>query len=92
MLASSAAVGRASVAVLAGGGVEDWLKTGNIPSTVAMQIEVHCLQIRSTSRAQEAENAGQNPRRAEDRLYQRGPVSMRHLEGKTADAKQKLAG
>ena len=91
MLASSVSVGSASVAVLAGGGVEDWLKTGNIPSTVAMQVEIRCLQVRSTSRIQEAKNPGQDPRGAEDLLYQGGPVNMCHLESKTADAKRTLA-
>ena len=50
--------------MLAGGGIEDWLKTGNIPSAVAMQIEVHSLQVRSTRWVQEKENPGQDPRGA----------------------------
>ena len=92
MLASSAAaVVWASAAMLAGGGVEDWLKTGNIPTTIAMQIEVHCLQNRSARRVQEVENAGQDPRGAEDCFYQGVPVGMCHLESRAADARQKLA-
>ena len=67
---------------LAGGGVEDWLKTGNIPSAVAMQVEVHSLQVRSTCGVQETENPGQDPRGAEDLLYQGGPINMCHLEAK----------
>ena len=85
-LTSSTSVWRAWVAVLAGGGVEDWLKTGNIPSAVAMQIGVHSLQVRSTRWVQETENPGQDPRGAEDLLYQGGPVNMCHLESKAADA------
>ena len=68
-----------------------WLKTGNIPATVAVQIEVRCLQVGSTSRVQEAENPGQKPRGAEDLFYQGGPVSMCHLESKPADERRRLA-
>ena len=41
----------ATGAMLAGGGVENWL-------TSTLQIEVHCLQIRSTSWTKKAENPG----------------------------------
>ena len=90
MLDSSASIGRACAAVLAGGGVEDWLKTGNIPTTVATQVEIHCLQEGSTSWVQEVENARQNPRGTKNRLYQRVPVGVCHPENRAAGARQEL--
>ena len=63
--------------MLACGGIKEWLKTGNIPTAVRLQIKIHCLQARTTGRVKELGNAGHDPRRSKNCLHNKGSIGMR---------------